>query len=101
MYMKKKSPVFLFTLLCLLLIIFPAGIHEAKTALKLNKNKIVLSVGQTAKVKAEGGQELQWSSSNSKIVKITKTSAGKNTVTIKAVKKGTAKIVCKIGRAHV
>ena len=95
--MKKKSPVFLFTLLCLLLIIFPAGIHEAKTALKLNKNKIVLSVGQTAKVKAEGGQELQWSSSNSKIVKITKTSAGKNTVTIKAVKKGTAKIVCRSG----
>lgn len=95
--MKKKSPVLLFAMLCLLLFLLPAGIFEAKTAFRLNKSRITLSVGQTARLKAAGGREIQWSSSNSRIVKITKTSADKNTIIVKALKKGTAKIICRSG----
>ena len=67
---------------------------EASAAsVKLNKTKIVLVVGQTYNLKVSGTKKTpQWSSSNKKIVSVTKKGV------IKGLKKGTATITAKIGK---
>ena len=60
---------------------------------QLNKKKLVLTVGKKAKLKVKGTKKkVKWSSSKKKIATVTKKGV------VKAKKKGTAKIVAKIGK---
>lgn len=66
---------------------------DAKAKVKLNKKKLVLTVGKKAKLKVKGTKKkVKWSSSKKKIATVTKKGV------VKAKKKGTAKIVAKIGK---
>ena len=67
--------------------------QASAASVKLNKTKIVLVVGQTYNLKVSGTKKTpQWSSSNKKIVSVTKKGV------IKGLKKGTATITAKIGK---
>lgn len=71
----------------------PGQQTEAKAKVKLNKKKLVLTVGKKAKLKVKGTKKkVKWSSSKKKIATVTKKGV------VKARKKGTAKIVAKIGK---
>ena len=74
--------------------VFVPGQHtDAKAKVKLNKKKLVLTVGKKAKLKVKGTKKkVKWSSSKKKIATVTKKGV------VKAKKKGTAKIVAKIGK---
>jgi hypothetical protein len=73
----------------------------AKAAKKpsLNKKKVSVTVGKTTKLKVKKAKKkVKWSTSNKKIVKVTKTSGSKKSVaTLKGVKAGTAKVTAKVG----
>lgn len=67
--------------------------QASAASVKLNKTKIVLVVGQTYKLKVSGTKKTpKWSSSNKKIVSVTKKGV------VKGLKKGTATITAKIGK---
>lgn len=67
--------------------------QASAASVKLNKTKIVLVVGQTYKLKVSGTKKTpQWSSSNKKIVSVTKKGV------VKGLRKGTATITAKIGK---
>ena len=71
----------------------PGQQTDAKAKVKLNKKKLVLTVGKKAKLKMKGTKKkVKWSSSKKKIATVTKKGV------VKAKKKGTAKIVAKIGK---
>ena len=71
----------------------PGQQTEAKAKVKLNNKKLVLTVGKKAKLKVKGTKKkVKWSSSKKKIATVTKKGV------VKAKKKGTAKIVAKIGK---
>ena len=71
----------------------PGQQTDAKAKVKLNKKKLVLTVGKRAKLKVKGTKKkVKWSSSKKKIATVTKKGV------VKAKKKGTAKIVAKIGK---
>ena len=71
----------------------PGQQTDAKAKVKLNKKKLVLTVGKKAKLKVKGTKKkVKWSSSKEKIATVTKKGV------VKAKKKGTAKIVAKIGK---
>lgn len=71
----------------------PGQQTDAKAKVKLNKKKLVLTVGKKAKLKVKGPKKkVKWSSSKKKIATVTKKGV------VKAKKKGTAKIVAKIGK---
>lgn len=71
----------------------PGQQTDAKARVKLNKKKLVLTVGKKAKLKVKGTKKkVKWSSSKKKIATVTKKGV------VKAKKKGTAKIVAKIGK---
>ena len=67
--------------------------QASAASVKLNKTKIVLVVGQTYNLKVSGTKKTpQWSSSNKKIVSVTKKGV------VKGLRKGTATITAKIGK---
>ena len=67
--------------------------QASAASVKLNKTKIVLVVGQTYNLKVSGTKITpQWSSSNKKIVSVTKKGV------VKGLRKGTATITAKIGK---
>ena len=67
--------------------------QASAASVRLNKTKIVLVVGQTYNLKVSGTKKTpQWSSSNKKIVSVTKKGV------VKGLKKGTATITAKIGK---
>ena len=67
--------------------------QASAASVRLNKTKIVLVVGQTYNLKVSGTKKTpKWSSSNKKIVSVTKKGV------IKGLKKGTATITAKIGK---
>ena len=71
----------------------PGQQTDAKAKVKLNKKKLVLTVGKKAKLKVKATKKkVKWSSSKKKIATVTKKGV------VKAKKKGTAKIVAKIGK---
>lgn len=71
----------------------PGQQTDAKAKVKLNKKKLVLTVGKKAKLKVKGTKKkVKWSSSKKKIATVTKKGV------VKAKKKGTTKIVAKIGK---
>ena len=71
----------------------PGQQTDAKAKVKLNKKKLVLTVGKKAKLKVKGTKKkVKWSSSKKKIATVTKKGV------VKAKKKGSAKIVAKIGK---
>ena len=71
----------------------PGQQTDAKAKVKLNKKKLVLTVGKKAKLKVKGTKKkVKWSSSKKKIATVTKKGV------VKAKKKGTAKIVAKVGK---
>lgn len=71
----------------------PGQQTDAKAKVKLNKKKLVLTVGKKAKLKVKGTKKkVKWYSSKKKIATVTKKGV------VKAKKKGTAKIVAKIGK---
>lgn len=71
----------------------PGQQTDAKAKVNLNKKKLVLTVGKKAKLKVKGTKKkVKWSSSKKKIATVTKKGV------VKAKKKGTAKIVAKIGK---
>ena len=71
----------------------PGQQTDAKAKVKLNKKKLVLTVGKKAKLKVKGTKKkVKWSSSKKKIATVTKKGV------VKAKKKGTAKIGAKIGK---
>lgn len=74
----------------------PGQQTDAKAKVKLNKKKLVLTVGKKAKLKVKGTKKkVKWSSSKKKIATVTKKGV------VKAKKKGTAKIVAKIGKCDL
>lgn len=90
--MKKRMTAIL---LCLTLAVSMLGTTDMtmakKAKLKLNKKKITLYVGQTARLKVKGTKKkVKWKSSKKKIASVSK--KGK----VKAKKKGTAKITAKV-----
>lgn len=90
--MKKRMTAIL---LCLTLAVSMLGTNDMtmakKAKLKLNKKKITLYVGQTARLKVKGTKKkVKWKSSKKKIASVSK--KGK----VKAKKKGTAKITAKV-----
>ena len=67
--------------------------QASAASVRLNKTKIVLVVGQTYNLKVSGTKKTpQWSSSNKKIVSVTKKGV------VKGLRKGTATITAKIGK---
>ena len=67
--------------------------QASAASVRLNKTKIVLVVGQTYNLKVSGTKKTpKWSSSNKKIVSVTKKGV------VKGLKKGTATITAKIGK---
>ena len=67
--------------------------QASAASVRLNKTKIVLVVGQTYKLKVSGTKKTpKWSSSNKKIVSVTKKGV------VKGLRKGTATITAKIGK---
>ncbi len=86
MYKSKKWVVLVLTLLMAVLAAFSVS------AAGINKTKLTLTVGKTAKLKVSGAKKVKWSSGNKKIAKVS--SAGKVT----AVKAGSTKITAKAGK---
>ena len=79
--------------LVIISVFVPGQQTDAKAKVKLNKKKLVLTVGKKAKLKVKGTKKkVKWSSSKKKIATVTKKGV------VKAKKKGTAKIVAKIGK---
>lgn len=69
------------------------GQADAKTKVKLSKKKLTLTVGQKKKLKVKGTKKkVKWSSTKKKVATVSKKGV------INAKKKGTAKIVAKIGK---
>ena len=67
--------------------------QASAASVRLNKTKIVLVVGQTYNLKVSGTKKTpKWSSSNKKIVSVTKKGV------VKGLKKGTATVTAKIGK---
>lgn len=67
---------------------------------KLSKSKLKITVGKTATLSVKNAtKKVKWSTSNKKVVKISKKSGTKNmTATLKAVKKGKATVTAKVGK---
>lgn len=70
---------------------------QAKTKKVSLTKKVTMNVGKTKKLVLKNNKKkVKWTSSNKKVVKITKST--KKNATIKALKKGSAKITAKIGK---
>ncbi len=90
MYMSKKKRLHTICLIVLLALTLMLPTNaEAATKVKLNKTKIMLTVGKTATLKLKGAKVKKWSSSNKKVATVS--SKGK----VKAKKEGTATIKVK------
>lgn len=85
--------------LALTLIVSGSGKVSVSAAKKTTRQSITLKVGKTKTLKLKNAsKKVKWSTSNKKIVKITKTKGKKkNTAVIKAVKQGTATVTAKSG----
>ena len=93
--LKKVAIVTAMVMFFLSLPIVDGSTLEAKGKVKLNKKKITLKVGKTAKLKLiniKKGKKVKWSSSKKKIATVNQ--KGK----IKARKVGTTKITAKVGK---
>lgn len=77
-----------------------SGTASAAKKKKAKTVKVSVTVGKTKTLKAgKTSKKVTWSTSNKKVVKITKTKGKKkNTATIKGVKKGTATVTAKMGK---
>ncbi|WP_243104072.1 MULTISPECIES: Ig-like domain-containing protein [unclassified Clostridium] len=90
---KKWMSLVLVGALVITSVFVPGQQTDAKAKVKLNKKKLVLTVGKKAKLKVKGTKKkVKWYSSKKKIATVTKKGV------VKAKKKGTAKIVAKIGK---
>ena len=88
----KRLLALIYAVILMTTLLIPA-FQASAASVKLNKTKIVLVVGQTYKLKVSGTKKTpQWSSSNKKIVSVTKKGV------VKGLKKGTATITAKIGK---
>lgn len=108
MKIKKLLPAVLATLLSLTVIISPLSIHadeddpKPTSIRRLNYSKKTLRVGQKFELEAYAlpsdydDDQLTWSTSNKKVVKIISRDRRDDDITIKAVKTGKAKITCRI-----
>lgn len=69
-------------------------------SLALNKKKIVMTVGQTQKIKLKNtGEKVKWTVAKKKVVKIVKkTGKYTNVIVIKGLKAGSTKITAKCGK---
>lgn len=86
---EKSIAITMIISLCMLL----AAPVDAKSKVRLNLTKATLSVGGTVNLQLlNNKKKVKWSSSNKKVATVTK--KGK----VKAKKKGTAKIVAKVGK---
>lgn len=85
--------------LSLALVVTGSGISTVSAAKKTTRKSITLKVGKTKTLKmTKASKKVKWSTSNKKIVKITKIKGKKkNTAVVKAVKAGTAKVTAKSG----
>lgn len=74
-----------------------------KSKMKLSKSKVSVTAGSTATLKVnKANKKVQWSTSNKKIAKVTKTSGKKKeNATIQGVKKGNAVITAKVGKVKL
>lgn len=90
--MKKRLSIWL-CLVLVLSLVFSPDMAEAKkkSKIKLNKKKVTLYVGQKVRLKVKGTKKkVKWKSSKKKIATVSKKG------TVKAKKKGTAKITAKV-----
>ena len=89
----KKSLCALLTAALLVSGAAAPGVAEAKAKIKISKKKLTLTVGQKKKLKVKGTKKkVKWSSKNKKIATVTKKGV------VKAKKKGTTKIIAKVGK---
>jgi uncharacterized protein YjdB len=95
--MKKFNKILCaFFIFSMLIALIPTTTTQAATKLKLNKTKVTLCVGQTAKLKlTNSSSSVTWKSSNKKTATVSK--SGK--VTGKKV--GTCTITAKVGKKSV
>lgn len=108
MIIKKLLPAVLAALLSLTVIISPLSIHadeddpKPTSIRRLNYSKKTLRVGQKFELEAYArpsdydDDQLIWSTSNKKIVKIVSRDRRDDDITVKAVKTGKVKITCRI-----
>lgn len=73
---------------------------KSKSKAKLNKAKVSVIAGSTTTLKVKKAKKkVKWSTSNKKVVKITKTSGKKKeNVTVQGIKKGSAVVTAKVGK---
>jgi hypothetical protein len=107
MKIKKLLPAVLAALLSLTVIISPLSIHadendpKPTSIRRLNYSKKTLRVGQKFELEAYArpsdydDDQLIWSTSNKKIVKIVSRDRRDDDITVKAVKTGKVKITCR------
>lgn len=96
----KKRLCSMVVILILIMTIIPANCVFAKKALKLNKSKVTMSVGDSVKLKVKNTKRsIKWKSSNKKVASVNKKGkvvakkAGKTTITAKVKKK---KLKCSV-----
>jgi hypothetical protein len=94
--MKKFNKILCaFFVFSMLIALFPTTTTQAATKLKLNKTKVTLCVGQTAKLKVSNSDSsVTWKSSNKKIATV---KSGK----VKGIKTGKVTITAKVGKKSV
>ena len=101
--MKKKMIAVVLVLALILtgVSVKPLTATYAKAkSLALNKKKIVMTVGQTQKIKLKNaGEKVKWIVAKKKVVKIVKkTGKYRNVIVIKGLKAGNTKITAKCGK---
>lgn len=108
MKIKKLIPAVLAAFLSLTVIITPLSIHadeddpKPTSIRRLNYSKKTLRVGQKFELEAFArpsdydDDQLIWSTSNKKVIKIISRDRRDDDITVKAVKTGKAKITCRI-----
>lgn len=91
--MKKVCVRLLFGIVLCLTLSLGFSSMQAEAAPKLNKKKVTLTVGKTAKLKVKGTKKkVKWSSSKKSVCTVNKSG------TIKGIKKGTATIKAKVAK---
>jgi hypothetical protein len=94
--MKKFNKILCaFFIFSMLIALLSTTTTQAATKLKLNKTKVTLCVGQTAKIKVSNNDSsVTWKSSNKKIATV---KSGK----VKGIKAGKVTITAKVGKKSV
>lgn len=100
MHMRKWNRVLACILTLAMVCVGIPDLHVKAATVKLNKSKLVLYVGKTAKLKVmHYTKKVNWSTSKKSIVSVSRT--GKLTAKVKAKHAGTVKVYAKCGKKRL